>query len=380
MSLLWANTAAACTSLLYTDSKGKVYYGRTMELQMELPYHVVHFPKGTSFSSNAGEGHPPLKYESSHAILSITVPDVAPDGKEKPKLGDMKVVEGINDAGLTFSLLAYPSAEGPQKQVEMTKSILDVMDLGTWMLAQFETVAEVKSAIVKQPVVMEPVKVLKGALPPFHFVAHDKTGASIVLEFTDGKGAVHDNPVGVMTNGPEFQWHLTNLSNYSFLSNVDKESGSFNGFKVAQPDSGIATQGLPSSDTSVGRFVKAAYYSTYAQKVDDPDLAVKTTGHIMNNFDRPKNISVSNAGEGSALSSGLGADPNSTSTEYTSWTTLADLDRGYYFIRTYEGINYSKFDTKKLFKQTVPLIMPLKTLDEVTDYDLTQKLIDSKVQ
>ena len=55
---------------------------------------------------------------------------------------------------------------------------------------------------------------------------------------------VYDNPVGVMTNGPKFDWHLTNLDNYTFLSNVDRSSASFGSYKAAQPDSGIATAGL----------------------------------------------------------------------------------------------------------------------------------------
>ncbi len=54
-----------------------------------------------------------------------------------------------------------------------------------------------------------------------------------------------------------------------------------------QPDSGIATAGLPASNTSVGRFVRAVYYSQFAEKVDKPDTAMTTLAHIMNNFDRP---------------------------------------------------------------------------------------------
>lgn len=369
-----------CTSLSYSDANGRVYHGRTLELQMELPYQVAYLPAGTSFRSDAGDGHPPLEYEGSYGILSVVIPDVASDEPEKPTLNDLKILEGQNDAGLVFSMLAYPSAEGPQKQVEMTRSILDVGDLGTWTLAQFATVEEVKAALADQPTVLEPVKVLGGAMPPVHFVLYDRTGASLVIEFTRGQEAVYDNPVGVMTNGPEFRWHLTNLGNYSFLSNVDRAAATFNGYKVGQPDSGIATVGLPSSDTSVGRFVRAVYYSNFTEKVDDPDQAILATAHIMNNFDRPKGISTTASGEGDALTSELGADPNASSTEYTSWTTISDLDRGLVFLRTYQGMNYSKFDLNGLAGQTTPLVMPLTKIDEVTESDMTQTLIDSASQ
>ncbi|MEX6227030.1 linear amide C-N hydrolase [Providencia hangzhouensis] len=101
-----------------------------------------------------------------------------------------------------------------------------------------------------------------------------------------------------MTNGPDFQWHLKNLNNYSQLSNLDKSTNLLGNIRVTQPDSGIATANLPSSDTSVGRFVRAVFYSTYDPQADNAKEAINTLAHIMNNFDCTKNITVDNIGEG----------------------------------------------------------------------------------
>ena len=60
-----------------------------------------------------------------------------------------------------------------------------------------------------------------------HFILWDKTRAGIVIEFLDAKMNVHDNPVGVATNAPDFPSHLTNLNNYAQLTNVDKNTGQF---------------------------------------------------------------------------------------------------------------------------------------------------------
>ncbi|NMF85206.1 linear amide C-N hydrolase [Nodosilinea sp. P-1105] len=49
------------------------------------------------------------------------------------------------------------------------------------------------------------------------------------------------NPVGSVTNGPRFDWHLTNLSHYTCLSNVDQLTNTFGSLKVSQPDFSIAT-------------------------------------------------------------------------------------------------------------------------------------------
>ena len=43
-------------------------------------------------------------------------------------------------------------------------------------------------------------------------------GAHAVVEYLDGVLHVHNNTVGVMTNDPDFSWHLRNLNNFVSLS------------------------------------------------------------------------------------------------------------------------------------------------------------------
>ncbi len=47
-----------------------------------------------------------------------------------------------------------------------------------------------------------------------HWIIADKTGASVTVESTAKGLNVYDNPVGVLTNNPEFPRQLLNLSNY----------------------------------------------------------------------------------------------------------------------------------------------------------------------
>lgn len=351
-----------CTSLKYQDATGAFYFGRTLELSMELPYQLVYLPAGQEFRSQV-EGYSPLTYQTRYRQFAVMVPEVAPG--EAAGLKDLKVLEGLNEAGLTFSLLAYPSAAGPQKAVAMTRAVLSASDLGSWILGLFKSVAEVRAALAQQPLHLVKLAMLGGAESPFHYVVHDRFGGSIVIEFTNGERRIHDNPVGVMTNGPDFSWHLTNLNNYSFLSNLDRSTTTFGTLSVAQPDSGIATAGLPSSNTSVGRFVRAVYYAHFAEKVEDPDEAVLLLAHIMNNFDRPRGISVADRGPGQggldleAMAPG-GSAPVS---EYTSWTSLADLQRGRFYIRSYRSLNYSSFELGALAESEQLRVLPLTALD-----------------
>jgi penicillin V acylase-like amidase (Ntn superfamily) len=64
--------------------------------------------------------------------------------------------------------------------------------------------------VVLVPVVLEAIK----EAPPVHFVIHDRHGKFVVIEPFDKTLKIYDNPLGVLTNAPTFDWHMTNLRNY----------------------------------------------------------------------------------------------------------------------------------------------------------------------
>lgn len=347
-----------CTSLLYRDAANRAYLGRTLELTIELPYQIAFFPKGQALSSTVA-GHPALAWETSHAIIAVTMPT---DLHAAAGPDNLKLVEGMNDAGLTFSVQSYPLVNGPQAPVDAARAALSAIDLGTWALGQFATVAEVKAALAETPVIVEPVAILGGQEMPFHYSLHDPSGASLVVEFHKGVRTVCDNPVGVMTNAPQFEWHLTNLNNYAFLNNVDRASSRFGSYQATQPDSGSSKIGLPVTDTSVDRFIRAVFYSTFAEKQQDPDKAVEMVAHIMNNFDRPRGISVDPTSQGIGYSVKMEKDEAQLPTEYTSWTNISDLERRIFFLRNGSGMNYIGLNLKEMAGATQFSATPMARL------------------
>lgn len=218
---------------------------------------------------------------------------------------------------------------------------------------------------------------LGGVVSPFHYLVNDATGASLVIEFHKGEMSVYDNPVRVMTNAPRFDWHLTNLDNYTFLSNVDRPTATFGDYRAVQPDSGVATSSLPASNTSVGRFVRAAFYAQYTEKADTPDRAVTALAHVMNNFDRPRGVTIDlpEAGRSHLEVQGLdGPGEGIAATEFTCWTSISDLDRKLFFLRPYDSLNYSRFDLSSLAGQAEPLILPFQRFgSDATDGTSTLK-------
>lgn len=351
-----------CTSLLYSDLAGSVYAGRTLELQFELPYLAAFLPKGTPLVSRTSK-HAPVEYSCKYDVFGIAVPN--------GDVQDLKFVEGLNGAGLNFSMLAFADTHGAADSFAEKDAVLSAIDLGSWMLAQFSSVDEIKDGLKTQPVLLEALAVLADNIPPFHYTVHDRSGASLIIEFFDGAMHIFDNPLGVMTNAPHFDWHRTNLNNYTHLSNVDHSSATLLGQKLVQPDSGIATAALPGSDTAVDRFVRAVYYANFTAKADGPAAALRELSHIMNKFDRPKGASVYPVDKPSVLSQaaanvmGSPTDkPPAFLTEYTSWITLIDLARNTFLLRTYNSLGYVKFDLSTLSqKSTGPKIAPLSAFE-----------------
>lgn len=339
------SNAAACTLLLYTDAKGRAYTGRTMEFVGSVPNHLVYYPTGSRIESVTPDGQEGVAFNTKHAVLAVTVFGVIPNAKQDV------FHEAINDQGMTFSTNSLGGNISPSVRQVPNGKILSAVDLGAWALGNFETVAQVKQALDNKEVeIWLPSTAFLGAGPlPLHFGLFDRSGAGIVIEWTNGQTTVYDNPVGVMTNNPAFPWHLENMGNYAYLTNIDKNSAKFNKLSVAAFDGGGNMANLPSTETSPGRFVKAAYYSTFAEKAKTPDQAILTLGHVMNNFDRPKNISIDLSRDMPGGERNMSDTQNGKPTsEVTNWTVLSDLTQNHFHIRTINSLNFTKFDVNRL--------------------------------
>ena len=355
------SNAVACTVLSIRDAKGNVYQGRTNEFAGELPDRLTYWPAGTPMESVTPTGAQGKTFTTKYAILGVTLKGITANAKQDT------VHEAVNDQGMSFTTNAYTSNNPPVVNATPDK-VLSVMDVGAWALGNFQNVAQVKQALENQEVAIWLPKLPSlGNLPaPIHFALYDKTGGAIVIEFTDGKTNVYDNPVAVMTNSPPFPWQLQNMDNYAYLTNVDKNTGKFNNLQVTSIDSGDNTAGLPGIETSAGRFVKAAYYSNFAYKAKTPDQALITLSHVMNNFDRPKKISIDLPGTASKAEAFAAKRVTS---EDTYFTVMNDLSRNQYFIRTINSINFTKFDLHKLAALKSTKVVTFDVLNANTNLD-----------
>lgn len=321
-----------CTSLMITDKNGNAYHGRGLEYPYELPFSLTWLPAGSAIESVAPSGKQGLTFNTKFDVIAMTVQGIV--GAKQPF-----IAQGANNQGLSFSSNQLNGSSSPPVG-NVPEKILSVNDLGAWILGNFSTVAEVKAALSGDSTEfwLPPLPIDNNAPVPQHYAVYDKTGDALVVEFCDGKKNVYDNPVNVLTNNPPFPWHLENLNNYTF-SNMDQNTGQLGKLQLATADAGIALTALPSSQTTQGRFVKAAYYANYVSKGATPDEAINQLSHILNNFDRPSGLTIDPPG-----GLGDGTRSNAISTETTTWMVMHDLARNLMYLRTYHAINWTVID------------------------------------
>ena len=364
-ALLLPPRAWACTALMITDKQGNVYSAKTMEYAAMMPFEMSYVPAGTKVVSVAPGNKPGLSFETKFPVLGVSA-DVGVGN------GINMMVESANNQGLSLSTNEMPGSQSPAGAGSDAAKALAATDLALYLLGNFKSVAEVKEVLRGGDVsVWLPKVPLVGNIElPMHYIIWDKTGAGIVIEFLNGKMNVHDNPVGVATNAPDFPWHLTNLNNYAQLTNVDKNTGQFGQLKVSAPDSGNSLANLPSSQIAAGRFVKAAFYTQFVRKADSPEDAVITLGHIMNNFDRPYDLSIDKG------YSAEGGTAGTTSSEVTLFTWMNDKSRNLYFLRTIDALNFAKFEIDKLSPIKKVVTIPLDKIND-DQLDGTQILLSA---
>lgn len=305
------NSVFACTGLQLKAKDGSFVNGRTVEFGINLNLSGLMVPRNFAFKGTLPDGSSGLSYTSKYAAIGGGMFD------------ENAIADGINEKGLAIADFYFPGyAEYAKITPENKNKALSPTEFSNWILTQFATVDEVKQGI--KSVVIAP-SIPKGwpALPPFHYIIYDKTGKSIVIEPIKGQLKVHDNPIGVFTNSPTFDWHMTNLANYVNLSPINAPTKNIDSLTLQQFGQGSGAHGLPGDFTSPSRFIRSAFFSSTAIPVDNAERAVFQAFHILNQFDIPMGSVRSKEG-------------NSIISELTLATVVHDLQNLKFYFRTYD--------------------------------------------
>ena len=268
------------------------------------------------------------------------------------------VTEGLNETGLSAGLFYFPGYGKYEdyNAAQKTSSVAD-LQLVSWILGNFSTVDEVKEAIKNIHVI---------AIDPRASTAHwriaDNTGRQLVLEIVEGKPHFYENKLGVLTNSPGFEWHITNLNNYVNLFPGTAESKSLGNIQLSSFGSGSGFLGIPGDVTPPSRFVRAAFYQTTAVQQNTALATVLQSFQILNNFDIPIGIEFP-----------LGKVPASIPSA-TQWTSATDVTNRIIYYRTMYNSAIRSFDLKDIdFNKVKYQALPL---DQVKQQPITPIKID----
>lgn len=127
------------------------------------------------------------------------------------------VVEGVNEVGLSAGLFFFPGfGEYPTYSKALKNKTICDMQLVSLVLSTCATVDHVKSLVSKIQLCS-----LGTNVGTVHWRFTEPSGRMVVLEYKNGTAQFYENSLGVLTNSPGFDFHLTNLRNYLNLSPGD---------------------------------------------------------------------------------------------------------------------------------------------------------------
>ena len=320
----------------------------------DLKSELALVPHDTSFKSPLGAGKTGMEWKNRYGFVGVNA------------AGLPYATDGMNEAGLTVGVLFFPGFAGfqepsPDQQVSTVSSV----DLANYLLGNFATVGEVRQAMSKIRVVRNPeIEKAFGTPIPIHHIVTDATGASIVVEFTNGALSIYDNRVGAMTNSPNYDWHLLNLRNYANLQPLGAPaSRTIDGVSLAPFGAGSGMLGLPGDFTPPSRFVRAVAFVNTMTPVKDAAEGVSAASTMLNNFDIPQGLVRE------------GANAEDFHLGYTQWSVIADTrHKVYYYWTMYDrrmrSVDFSKLDfgAKKVSSFPLDRVRTEDIEDRSTDF------------
>lgn len=336
-------SADACTGLFAKAEDGGVVYARSLEFTTPIKSKLLVFPRGTACQAALPNGVKGPSWTTTYGFVAMNA------------FGLRHVIDGMNEKGLQVGLFWFPGfSQYPAFDPQKAATTLTPWDMGEWLLGQCATVKEAREKLQGITLVAAYSKEL-GTIPTAHYLLVDATGDSLVIEPLGGTLVMRDNPVGVFTNAPGFDWHLTNLSNYVDLSAQQAAPIKVGRLEVKPLGMGAGMRGLPGDITPPSRFVRAAFYLNSLSPLKTTQEALASVMRLHQTFFITKGMAKLPAGESGPL-------------EVTQWEMYTDLKNRKLYFSTYENLAPRLVDAAKLDYspgpiRSLPLDQPQKFED-----------------
>ncbi len=312
-----------CTAVTYKTKDH--YFGRTLDLEYSYDEEVVVTPRKFPFAFRM-KG----RMESHYAIIGMAMVV-----RDYPLYYEAANEHGLAMAGLNFPDNAHYFAEMPDKDN------IAPFEFIPWILGQCKSIADARKLLKKINLCnihFSP----EFPLSPLHWIIADRSQAITVESMADGL-KIYENPVGILTNNPPFDYHMTHLRDYLNLTNQEPENR-FGRVELMPYSKGMGGIGLPGDLSSASRFVRASFVKVNSVSGDGEMESVSQFFHILGSVDQQRGCAQMPDGR----------------YEITYYTSCINTDKGIYYYTTYDNSCICAVDMHKCdLNDTALCIYPL---------------------
>lgn len=296
-----------CTAITYKTQNH--YFGRTLDLEYTYEEQVTVTPRNFEFHFRTKQS-----LKNHYAIIGM-----ATVAENYPLYYEATNEYGLSMAGLNFPGNAhyFPVTEG--------KDNIAPFEFIPWILAQCKNLAEAKKLLAKINLCNIDFSDML-PLSPLHWIIAGKEGAITVESMADGLH-VYENPVGVLTNNPSFDYHMTHLCDYRNVTARTPENR-FGDVSLETYSRGMGGIGLPGDLSSASRFVRAAFVKLNSVAGESENESISQFFHILGAVAQQRGCVILPDG----------------SYEITAYTSCMNTDKGIYYYTTYENHGISAVD------------------------------------
>ncbi|HGF8314911.1 TPA: choloylglycine hydrolase [Enterococcus faecium] len=300
-----------CTGITYSTKDH--YFGRNFDYEISYNEVVKVTPRNYLLEFRK------VKNLNSHYAMIGIAAGVA----DYPLYYDATNEKGLSMAGLNFSGYA------DYKEYQKGKENVSPFEFIPYILGQCATVNEAKKYLDNINLVnIDFSKDLP--LASLHWILADKEQSIVIESMKDGIH-IYDNPVGVLTNNPSFDYQLFNLNNYRVLSSETPKNNFSDKIDLQDYSRGMGGIGLPGDLSSVSRFVKATFTKLNSVSGDSESESISQFFHILGSVEQQKGL----------------CDVGDGKYEYTIYSSCCNMDKGIYYYRTYENSQITAVDMNK---------------------------------
>lgn len=227
--------------------------------------------------------------------------------------------EAVNEKGLAMAGLNFPNNAHYNKSRIGGMDNIATFELIPWLLGQCAFLSQVRS-LLNRLNLMDAAFDPELPASPLHWMISCREG-SLVLEPLKEGLKVYDNPVGVLTNNPPFEYHMTNLNNFMGLSAQAPVNRLSPQLDLKPYGLGMGALGLPGDLSSASRFVKAAFTKLHSTSGAAESESVSQVFHILGSVAQQRGC----------------VDLGSGKYEMTLYSCCCNTDRGLFYYTTYEN-------------------------------------------